>query len=114
MSKTLTKMELVIGIRTLTASWKKRTVISIPKSSPAILVNLEMMLAAFNIARRISKTAVQTQTLFKKKKREYSFVICKYERAISKRIIINLLKSLIITILPKPSRVSDPVQACLC
>lgn len=59
-----------LPIRTLTASWIKRTVMSIPKSSPAILVNLEMMLHAFNIARRISKTAVQTQTLIKEKNKE--------------------------------------------
>jgi len=51
----------------------KRTVMSIPKSSPAILVNLEMMLHAFNIARSISKTAVQTQTLLNKKEKNKEF-----------------------------------------
>ena len=75
----LLPMELVRHQSTLTASWKNRTVISIPKSSPAILVNLEMMLAAFNVARRMSKTAVQTQTLLKGKSSLIN------ERAISKR-----------------------------
>jgi hypothetical protein len=43
----------------------KRTEISMPKSSPAILVNLKMMVAALKIARRTSRSAVQTQTLWK-------------------------------------------------
>jgi hypothetical protein len=41
----------------------KRTAINMPKSSPAILVNLEMMVAALKIAIRTSRNAVQTQTL---------------------------------------------------
>jgi hypothetical protein len=45
------------------ASCKNRTVISIPKSSPATLVNLLITLEALNIAKRNSMTAVQMQTL---------------------------------------------------
>ena len=40
-----------------------KTAISMPKSSPAILVNLLIIAQALNIARRNSKRAVQTQTL---------------------------------------------------
>lgn len=42
-----------------------RTVINIPKSSPANLVNLFRITAALNIAMRKSITAVQMQTLSK-------------------------------------------------
>ena len=50
---------------TFMASWMKSTVINIPKSSSAILVNLLIIEAALNIARRISIKAVQIQTLQK-------------------------------------------------
>jgi len=40
-----------------------KTVINMPKSSPAILVNLLMIMAALNIAKRNSNRAVHTQTL---------------------------------------------------
>lgn len=43
-----------------------RTVINIPKSSPANLVNLFRITAALNIAMRKSITAVQMQTLSKR------------------------------------------------
>lgn len=46
----------------------KRTEINMPKSSPASLVNLEIIVQALNIARRNSRTAVQTQTLRKEEK----------------------------------------------
>ena len=100
-------MELVTNQSTLTASWKNRTVISIPKSSPAILVNLEMMFDAFNVARRISKTAVQTHTLLERKE---SSKIKKLKRMKNDNIDLVVYS----TILPRLSRVSDPVQACLC
>lgn len=51
---------------TLIASCMKRTAMSMPKSSPAILVNLLIMVQALNIARRTSISAVQTQTLQQK------------------------------------------------
>jgi len=41
----------------------KRTAINMPKSSPAILVNLPMMVQALNIAKRKSRRAVQMHTL---------------------------------------------------
>lgn len=41
----------------------KRTVINMPKSSPATRVNLVMMVQALNIARINNSKAVQTQTL---------------------------------------------------
>lgn len=47
------------------ASCIKRTLINMPKHSPAILVNLEMIVQALNIARRNKKTAVHRQTLYK-------------------------------------------------
>ena len=50
---------------TLMACWMKSTVINIPKSSSAILVNLLIIEEALNIARRISIKAVQIQTLQK-------------------------------------------------
>lgn len=54
---------LIKRINTLIASCIKRTVISMPKSSPATLVNLLIILQAFKTARRKRKNAVQTQTL---------------------------------------------------
>lgn len=42
----------------------KSIAINMPKSSPATLVNLVMMVQALNIARRKSRKAVQTHTLF--------------------------------------------------
>ena len=50
-------------INTLIASCMKRTTINVPKSSPAILVNLLIIVQALNTARRKTKRVVQTQTL---------------------------------------------------
>jgi len=48
---------------TFIASCKKRTVMSMPNNSPAILVNLVIIEQALKIASRISNNPVQIQTL---------------------------------------------------
>lgn len=50
-------------INTLIASWKNRIVINMPNNSPAILVNLVIIVQALKIASRINMSPVQTQTL---------------------------------------------------
>lgn len=60
----------------------KRTAISMPKSSPAILVNLLIIVQALNIARRTSIRAVQTQTLQREDKR-YSMARCNLSKALT-------------------------------
>lgn len=55
-------------MNTRIASCIKRTDISMPKSSPATLVNLVMSVQAFSIARTQSMIEVQKQTLIQKSK----------------------------------------------
>lgn len=64
LTKSTISFPVKISHNTLKASCIKRTAISMPKSSPAILVNLVMMVHALNTARKSNNRPVQMQTLY--------------------------------------------------
>lgn len=102
------------------ASCKNRTVINIPKSSPAILVNLLITAHALNTARSTSIRAVQIQTLRKKdrpgttmqkrkpkpKSKSKSMAFCNHIKEVSIIYLIHAsyIYIYIYTIQPKPRK----------